>query len=167
MAGTQPASASATALDANAEVNSLIRREIDQLRIELGIRLDVRAEEIKRELVQAGDELVDKIRLETVRASSDVEQIRSDCITLQKQLLSHQGEMEAQIGRWQAHLQSLLIQFDAELRDKFAGINSDLIHQHQKVEGLIQQTRDALESTGTRVSQLEGQLLGKGAGAQE
>ena len=112
-----------------------IRQELDQFKVELGMRLDSRCDQIKRDLVQAGEAVVDSVKVEVTRISLDVDRLRTDCGQLQSELVSHQGGLEAQIGQWQGRLQRLLMEFEGELRQKFAGVDADLLHQHQELEG--------------------------------
>ena len=151
--------AAATAAAAGGED---MRQELEQFKLELGIRLDARCDQIKKDLVMAGETIVDGVRSEVARLGVDLDRLRVDCGQLQSELVTHQAGLEYQIGQWQGRLQRLLMEFEGELRQKFTAVDADLVHQHQKLEGVMQQARDVMTSLGERVSTLEGQVQGKG-----
>ena len=75
--------------------------------------------------MQSAEGLVDSLKVEAAKASTEVDQIRLGCESLQDQLVNHQRGLERQIGEWQSHLKDLLVEFERQLTVKIAGIDSD------------------------------------------
>ena len=141
-----------------------IRVEIEQLRVSTGIMVDARGDQIKADIAQAATNLFDDLKVDAARAAVEVDRIRQDCGVLQAEILGHQQNLESQVGLWQHRLQSLLVEFEEHLGVKIQGIDSDLLHQDRKLEGITAQVKGSLDQLSSRINALEATVQGKGAG---
>ena len=164
-AAAGPAAVAPSAAGGGAEeLEKKLRREIEQHRVSTSLMMDTRGEQIKKEIGAAAEMLFDNLKVDSAKAAVEIGRIRQDCVSLQAELLRHQNNLELQIGQWQGKLQTRLIELEGQLGTKLSGIDSDLVHQNTKADGIVGQTRRALDQLASRVSALEATVQGKGAG---
>ena len=141
-----------------------LRTEIEQLRVSTGLMVDSRGDQIKSDIARAAERYFDDLKVDAAKVAVDVDRIRQDCGVLQSELVRHQQELESHLGLWQHRLQSLLVEFEEQLRMKIQGIDSDLIHQDRKADGIARQLHEEIRRLGSRLGALESAVQGKGAG---
>ena len=143
---------------AAAEVTQL-KDELRMIKSELDVRVTVIKQEVVNEVSRAGRDMVDSIEMRIADVRIQLDRTNADCATLQ-----------SQIREWTDNLAELLRASESEVATKMGGIDSDLLHQNSKTEGVIAQVRKALDEVAqkvweveSRVGAAEQQLQGKGA----
>ena len=124
-----------------------LREEIGMMQTTTNVNIEAAKNEIAKELVTKGEDMLDNVRKETANAKNDIDQLRMDCKVLQDGLRDYTSKLEAALSN-----------FELQIATKMNGVDNDLMFQNNKTEKLCDDVKMVTAEIDKRVASLEGQL---------